>query len=62
MDLKDLLHEIVTYGRIASETGRLHALVEDVLGVVAPAAEPAPAEVPAEPVPAPWSPTPPPTS
>jgi len=36
MDLKalgNLLHEIVTYGRIATETGRLHALIDDVLAV-----------------------------
>lgn len=63
MDLKDLLHEIITYGRIASESGRLHTLIEDVLGAVenkpAPAAQEAPAEPPAEPAPAQvWQPTP----
>ncbi len=51
MDLKDLLHEIVVYGRIASESGRLHTLIEDVLGVAEPAAEPA-AQLPAAPEPA----------
>jgi hypothetical protein len=43
MDMKalaGLLHEIVTYARYASETGRLHTLVDDVLKVGADATAP----------------------